>query len=367
MQSYDLAQQIPNKIPSKIALDSFKIAIPINEVTIIDPNLGEYHAEINVETWDYDESTRFKKDSILYKYNGISVRASKVLRWCFIREKNIEYLVILVNAKILQERYFEGITKENIKLVYDRLINVQFAKFTYDSFVEGIGSDYDFKEDLYCNSFIPVIDQIGKKAKKYSSLNKGVQSYRKKDNQGIQFGNRGSASVGYPFLKFYHKFIELNNKSSIFYNEYIEPQKLDIENLVRVEFTIKNKEHFVKYKIQNTSLESILNLDQSTLQDIKKDILRIHLDERVNVIIPKLKLNIMDSFLLNAISEHIKNGLSFEQMCDNWIITKTSKPYQEIKRTKDRLAKIYQAEIEGSLEDKKSIEMDSFFKDLGWS
>lgn len=367
MQNYDIVAQIPNKIPSKISLDSLKVKIPINEVTIIDPNLGEFHTEINVNTWDYDESKRFKKDSILYPYNGISVRVIIQKHWCFIRGKHIEYLIILVNAKILQERYFEGITKENIKLVYDRLINVQFAKFTYDSFMQSICTDIDFKKDLYCNSFISVIDQLEKKSKKYSSLNKGVKSFRKPKNQGIHFGNRETATAAYPFLKFYQKHIELINKCTVFYSEYIEPLKLDIENLVRVEFTIKNKEHFVKYKIQNTSLESILNIEQSTLESIMNDILRIHLDQRVKVIIPKLKLNIMDTFLLNAISEHIKNGLSFEQMCDNWIITKTSKPHQEIKRIKERLAKIYKAEIEGSLEDKTSIEVDSFFKDLGWS
>lgn len=367
MQNYDIVAQIPNKISSKISLDSLKVKIPINEVTIIDPDLGEYHVKVNLKTGVYDESKRFKEDSILYKYNGISVRVSKGMHWCFIRNKNVEYLVILVNAKILQERYFEGITKENIKLVYDRLINVQFAKFTYDSFIQGIGTDIDYKKDLYCNSFISVIDQTEKKAKKYSSLKQGVNCFRKPNNQGVHFGNRETAKAAYPFLKFYQKYIELINKSSEFYNEYIEPLKLDIENLVRVEFTIKNKEHFVKYKIQNTSLESILNIEQSTLEFIMNDILRIHLDQRVKVIIPKLKLNIMDTFLLNAISEHIKNGLSFEQMCDNWIITKTNKPHQEIKRIKERLAKIYKAEIEGSLEDKTSIEVDSFFKDLGWS
>lgn len=370
MQNYDIVAQIPNKISSKISMDSGKVRILLSEVEIIDPNLGQYHVNVNLETGDYDTEDKFKKNSMLRKNKGISTR------FCLETQNdkgiNKEYLVILLNSKILRERYFEGITKDNSKLVYDNIIELGIVKFTYRSFMKGLCTDIDFKNDIYCKSFGDVIQQIKKISKPSSLSNRGYNSLNKRKqgilvNQGIEFGIRKKASSAYPFLKFYHKFIELINKSSEFYNEYIEPLKLDIENLVRVEFTIKNAAHFKKYKIENTSLESILNLEQSTLEDIKKDILRIHLDQRVKVIIPKLKLNIMDTFLLNAISEHIKNGLSFEQMCDNWIITKTSKPHQEIKRTKERLAKIYKAEIEGSLEDRKSIELDSFFKDLGWS
>ena len=369
MQSYDLAQQIQNKIPSIFSMDSGKVRIPLSEVELIGDNLGKIHTIVNIETGEsFDD---FKKNSEKYNYKGVSVHWRLEDQY----DKGIvkEYLVILINSKILRERYFEGITNDNSKLLYDSIIELGIAKFSYASFLKAQCTDVDFKRDDYCKLFGDVIKQIQKISKPSPLSNRGYNPLdtRKKGvliNQGIEFGKRKTASIGYPYLKFYHKFIELVYNSSEFYREYIEPLNLDIENLVRTEFTIKNKAHFLKYKITDTSLENILNLDQSTLEIIMKDILRIHLDQRVKVIIPKKeKLNIMDTFLLNAISEHIKNGLSYEQMCDNWIIPKTKDPRQEIIRTKKRLAKIYKAEIEGSLEDKKSIEIDSFFKVLGWS
>ena len=369
MQNYDIVAQIPNKIPLKISMDSGKVRIPLSEVELIGDNLGKIHTVVNKETGEsFDD---FKKNSEKYNYKGVSVHWRLEDQY----DKGIvkEYLVILINSKIFRGlKYFEGITNDNSKLLYDSIIELGIAKFSYASFLKAQCTDIDFKRDDYCKLFGDVILQIKNISKPSALSNRGynILDTRKKGiliNQGIEFGKRKTASIGYPYLKFYHKFIELVYNSSEFYREYIEPLNLDIENLVRTEFTIKNKAHFLKYKIVDTSLENILNLDQSALESIMKDILRIHLDQRIKVIIPKLKLNIMDSFLLNAISAHIKNGLSFEQMCDNWIIPQTSVPRQEVRRFKIRLAKIYKAEIEGSLEDKKTIEIDSFFKTLGLS
>lgn len=368
MQNYDIVAQIPNKIPSKITNDSLKVRIPLRDVELIGDNIGKIHTIVNKETGESFED--FKKNSEKYNYKGVSVH------WRLETQQdkgvNKEYLVILVNSKILRERYFDGITKDNSKLVYDNIIELGIAKFTYESFLKAQCTDVDFKKDIYCKSFGDVIEQIQKISKSSPLSNRGYNSLNKRKkgiliNQGIEFGKRKTASIGYPYLKFYHKFIELVYNSGEFYREYIESLNLDIDNLVRIEFTIKNKAHFLKYKITDTSLENILNLDQSTLENIMNDILVIHLDKRVKVIEVKTKTTMRDNYVIQSLYWSIKNGMSYDQIKNSISVDSIKDTSQAKRRFYAYLDKLYKNHIEGSPEDKKSIELDSFFNALGWS
>lgn len=369
MQSYDLAQQIPNKIPSIFSMDSGKVRIPLSEVELIGDNLGKIHTIVNIETGEsFDD---FKKNSEKYNYKGVSVYWR--LEDQYDKGIVIPYLVILLNSKILRDlRYFDGITKDNSKSVYDNIIELGIAKFTYKSFLKAQCTDVDFKRDDYCKLFGDVILQIKNISKPSALSNRGYNPLdtRKKGiliNQGIEFGKRKTASIGYPYLKFYHKFIELVYNSGEFYREYIEPLNLDIDNLVRTEFTIKNKAHFLKYKITDTSLENILNLDQSILESIMKDILVIHLDKRVKVIEVKKKTRMRDNCIIQLMYWSIKSGMSYEQIRNSISVSNVKDKSQAKRKFYDYLDNLYKDHIEGSPEDKQSIEVDSFFNALGWS
>lgn len=364
MQKYVLSSQISNIWLKIISIDSLKIRIPLSEVELIGDNLGKIHTVVNVETGEsFDE---FKRNSEKYNYKGVSVHWR--LEDQYDKGIVIPYLVILVNSKIFRDlRYFHGITKDNSKSVYDNIIELGIAKFTYDSFLKAQCTDVDFKKDFYCKIFKEVISHLQNISKSYKLSRKGINPFKGKGNKGVEYGSRKTATPAYPYLKFYHKFLELVTNSTEFYNEYIKPLKWDIDNLVRVEFTIKNKKHFAKYKIENTSLENILNLEQSTLEDIMKDVLSVHLDQRVNVVLPKAKLNTMDILLLNFVTFCLKNGMSYNQICENYIVGTSKDPNKDKLRIRNKLDEIYKTEIKGSLEDNKSIEVDSFFNALGWS
>lgn len=362
-QSYDLVQQIQKKIPSKITIDSLKVRIPLSEVEIIGENLGKIHAKVNIETGEsFDE---FKKNSEYYNYKGVSMHWRLEDQY----DKGIvkSYLVLLINSKLLRQRYFEGIHRDNSKLLYDNVIQLGIVKFSYESFLKAQCTDVDFKEDFYCKIFNDVILKIKNISKLYVESKKGINLFKGKGNKGLEYGSRKTATPSYPYLKFYHKFIELVTNSTDFYNEYIKPLKLDIENLVRVEFTIKNKKHFSKYKIENTSFESILNLDQSTLEIIKNDILAVHLDKRVKIIEVKTKTTMKDNCTIQLMYWSIKSGMSYEQIRNSISVSNVKDKSQAKRKFYEYLDKLYKDHIEGLPEDKQSIEVDNFFNALGWS
>lgn len=363
VQKYVLSSQISNNWLKKITIDSLKLRIPLSEVELIGDNIGKIHTTVNKETGESFED--FKKHSEKYNYKGVSVHWR--LEDQYDKGIVIPYLVILVSSKILRQRYFEGFTKDNLRLVYDNIIELGISKFSYQSFLKAQCTDVDFKKDFFCKIFSEVIRHLKNISKSYQLSRKGINPFKGQGNKGVEYGSRKTATPAYPYLKFYHKFLELVSHSTEFYNEYIKPLKLDIENLIRVEFTIKNKKHFSKYKIEDTSLENILNLDQSTLEDIMKDVLSVHLDQRVNVVLPKAKLNTMDILLLNFVTFCIKNGMSYNQICDNYIVGTSKDPNKDKLRIRTKLDAIYKTEVQGSLEDKRSIEVDSFFNALGWS
>ena len=368
VQKYVLSSQISNNWLKKISIDSLNLRIPLSEVELIGDNIGKIHTTVNKETGESFED--FKKHSEKYNYKGVSVHWR--LEDQYDKGIVIPYLVILVSSKILRERYFEGITKDNSKLVYDNITELGIAKFTYESFLKAQCTDVDFKKDIYCKSFGDVIEQIQKISKSSPLSNRGYNSLNKRKkgiliNQGLEFGKRKTASTAYPFLKFYHKYIELVYSSGEFYRAYIEPLNLDIANLIRTEFTIKNKTHFLKYKIENTGIENILNLDQSTLESIMNDILGIHLDKRVKVIEVKTKTSMRDNYVIQSLYWSIKNGMSYDQIKNSISVSNIKDSSQAKRRFYAYLDNLYKDHIEGSPEDKTSIELDSFFTTLGLS
>jgi len=99
----------------QISIDSLKIRIPLNQIKIIDPSLNSRWLLVNEKTGDVDENY-FKENSFKVSSEGISIRyaiekqqtASQVIQ---------PFLIILLPAKILCNRYFEGFTAINIETV----------------------------------------------------------------------------------------------------------------------------------------------------------------------------------------------------------------------------------------------------------
>jgi len=226
------------------SIDSLKLRIPIQKVEIIEPTLkGTWiKARISVDTGEIiEDPEKFKNQSFGVENKGIK---TKYLCQKISNGRTVEdYLCILFNSKLLKSRYLEGITSENIGIVYDEMMKQNIVKVSFEDFINGICTDIDFKADYELKekeSFDDLLTNLDKLTTKTADREKGNRIFRQKGNYGIEWSKRQFSSNSNPYVKVYHKSIELLYNSSIFYQEYIKEMN---QNLVRVEWTLKGKKH----------------------------------------------------------------------------------------------------------------------------
>ncbi len=250
-------------------IDSLGIYIPFDY-------LSEVHYEITDSWYKYynnpnEYSEEQSPSPVKIEYNGISLRFQKIENRPNKNRISNTYLKVTVSAKLLQQNYFEGINKTNIKQIYDYLLEHKMFKISYENFLKSEVGDIDICKNYYLskdnfNLCINTIKALSQKNFKY------LNHFNKKTNTGLDLNTRIKASPSRPYIKLYHKELELLHKSDLFYNTYLKYQNPIITNLVRVEATIKNSKHkdrLSKYKIMSKcdTLEQLLNIDKNTLNN----------------------------------------------------------------------------------------------------
>jgi hypothetical protein len=261
---------------SKFSLDSFKIRIPLGKVKVINEALNGTWILVNTTTAEVDETT-FKKNCYPVIETGIKTRYA-IENQITAEQISVPFLTILVNSKTLKQRYFEGITKGNVKEVYNYLMEQRVVSFSYGEFLKGELTDVDFKRDTERKSINNLINGLYYVTKEISKDR--VRKHVRKDNKGIEWSDRRTADLRKPFFKVYHKGLELFTHSTEFYNEFVEGENLDcnLDQVTRIEFTVKNKKWFRHFGINNTSLKAILNISDKKMQGIFEHVISKHLD-----------------------------------------------------------------------------------------
>jgi len=193
-----------------------KVSIGVDKVKRVlngEMNLDELESEL--EYGDFKRNAYFPEE---LEEKGIKLRFLVVRRdYPYKPELSGDYLEILLNSKLLKERYFEGITLDNILIILEEINSLGLFEINFDDFVNGSVVDVDIKADIEDISesefrrFIDLLNNI-----KEGEIHKGEK------NLGIQYSYRQNTShyIGKPFVKFYYKPIELLNNSPIFYRLY---------------------------------------------------------------------------------------------------------------------------------------------------
>lgn len=271
-------------------VDSLRIRVKLDKIKILDNRLIsdyiQYYPDINI----LDEEVR-KAPPYVRIINGITYRfyvkafidASKMAH---------EYLVLQLSAKMLKQRYFEGITKNNIDFIIKDINALQIFEIKKSVLLDGLVSDIDIclNQLIDLNSYkiaLTLIQQYPKESKKplLHFINK---SNNKGSNLGIDFNKREKATNSLPYCKIYHKGFELLSKSITFYKSYLEPLKSSfLDNLVRYEFTIKaykHKEYLCNkgFKADFKTLNDLLNVNPKELTKIAKSGLKHYIEEHKN-------------------------------------------------------------------------------------
>jgi len=255
-----------------IKIDSLQIRIPKYKVNYIDPTFANKYIKVykdqNNNMSIHDNTINLDKNKAS-TVNGIKTRIAEmhVMTGQSTSEKQI---IIQVNAKKLKERYLEGISWNTIHLIYEYLMKLEIVQFSYDDFLSSYVSDIDF-----CYDFTTSPETMKKGNRElYNNIKPSCRSYVKqpwnrKENVGINFNTRENATPSRPHIKIYHKTLELlyhDKGSAEFARTYLK--NIDFKDIGRLEYTIKNREHRKRLKIECTTLSEYLSLPQEELAPI---------------------------------------------------------------------------------------------------
>ena len=354
-------KNIPIGFTSLTEIDSLKIRIPFKNIKVIDYRL-EATRFTTFEGGELIEE--FKKNALIFEEHGVKTRFAIEVMPMDNKGFKKKFLTIGFNSKLLKHRYFEGITKNNIDVIYNELIAFGVADFTLQSLLEGFVTDMDWKTDTLCSldEHIMIRKHVIINARSSNSADIGYRLFNKKTNQGIQFSDRKTNSFKTnPFFKMYWKSLELRNKSKEFYKKYLQGQNID--NINRFETTIKNNEHLKSLGITSNTLSHLLNLDDKVKKDILQHTVGIHVDSNIKKMKPKEGMTPMDEMLHNLIVMQMNVGMTFDKITDLALSSFTDKSKKYM--CKKRLNKIYHEHIQGTKKDISTKNIDSIFTLIG--
>jgi hypothetical protein len=266
-----------NEMDNLIAIDSLKIRLPLEEVTVINPDLNRTFNEVS----DLGElsSSEWKKKALTIKTKGITTRYA-IQKSNAVRSEMRHFLVILFNSKLLGENYLSGIHGGTWLDVYDQIIKQNIVMFSPNTFLDGFITDVDIKRDVIASNdqIKATIENLKVRTKPSKQKSAGYSSRITENIMILQYSKRDVATITYPHVKIYAKTLELLFNSNDFaYNFHLE----NIGNIMRTEATIKNKDHFNTLikptQVESFSLKAILSLSQTKLEHMLKEMVQKHI------------------------------------------------------------------------------------------
>ena len=305
-------------------IDSLKLRIKKSEIKILDANILLPYIKFYPDNMSFEtalnDAEPFTKiiDGITYRYYFKSYPNKQG----YIEE----FLVLQISAKMLKQKYFEGITKNNFENIIEDINKQYVIHITKDVFLNALVSDIDIciNQLIDINSYETAVSLMNSypksSCKPLLHMIKKTNKMGKIINLGLDFNKREKATNSRPYCKIYHKGIELQTKSLTFYNAFLSPLKSSfLDNLVRYEFTIKAYDH-KKYLTEKGLLKSelktfkdLISLDATELSNIAKSGLNHYLEPRKTQTIAT-ELNPIDRLISFYISELINKGSDIDDI-----------------------------------------------------
>jgi len=347
------------------SIDSFKYSIPLDEVDVLNTTLLGHLVKITSDslTGEIIDETPIQENSLQAKANNYHIHY--VIKNYFGKK----HLVILINSKILEENYLQGISMLNIHEVYNKLQSHKIVDFhkLEDFLSKGFVSDIDYKKDIEVathKDFDTITAQLNAIAKVSNKTHEGCNRFAKKDNKGIEFNKREKSTFNKPFLKVYHKGIEsLNSKNYGFFNTFLDLE--EIRNRVRIEVTVKTKSDIIKNGIKGNSLLEVLKASNKVIDNIINNALDKNLDAPINVKTrtPKNTMTPTEHTQFIAITTFIDyQHMTFERAVEMLIVNIDCRTAKS--RMKKHLTDLYNQHIKDLKIETKAQKLEQFFKDI---
>jgi hypothetical protein len=354
----------------KSSIDSFKYRIDLHKVKILDKNLLDclITQTINSATGEIISSRELKLNSLKPEFDFYHIHFA--INDLF----GEKFLVILINSKLLQNDYLNGIKMSNIHTIYNRIMECKVIDISFEDFLSlGLVSDIDIKKDfeLDIDSFKNVISTLYQNTKPTKQSKYGVNKFTQEQNIGIQWNQRENATAKHPFLKLYHKEIEAKHGTNkeFFYN-YIDLKQT--KNVVRCEATIRGSKELKMYGIQGNRLIDILKVSEEDLSKVIEYAIDLNIEPRLKIAKSKNGMSATETIIYGFIVNMIQNqNLPFESILNHILryfdedITKSKRMNKM--RAKKLLISIYESHINGQISEVKAKKLDVFFSNFGWN
>lgn len=298
---------------NRAKIDSFTLLIPAELVNVVSETFLQAYSK-------YYENSAMLEDSESF-YNNYEKTENPELR-TFLKYKKINriwngeqktFIQIMITSKLLGKDYFQGINLQNIRTIFDYIINDKVIEITYKEFLNSAVTDIDI-----CIDFQTDLEEFKDIKKKLidNALEekKDVISTRKKGYKevfGVQYNDRTKATPSKPFAKLYFKTLELTERSKDFYQCNLEPyyEQIVRNGIGRLEVTIKNSKHKERLKLTKVkTLKDLLSIKQSDLKNVHEQIITEYYsfnenalnDEKIN------KEPLSDRMLLSWVLDRIR-------------------------------------------------------------
>ncbi len=262
---------------NKPKIDSLRILVPIKDIIV-------NHNEFLNNTFLINQDSEVLSEELKTTYFNTKVPISCSYAYApnlFFNNEQCDVVKIGFSSKTLKKLYFNGIDKYTIKHCFDFINNEGVLTISKDAFLNAKVVDVDicfdiYLQDTHVKEVVSISNELTIPRKNTTQI-----KYLSNINTGIQWSRRNGVGKAYntkQFLKYYAKAIELKNNSNDFYKTYLEeevnqdyifadgtkytpPKYFDDNKLLRVETTIKNKEHWQTYGVKVETLNDLLKLD----------------------------------------------------------------------------------------------------------
>tara|TARA_R110000824_G_scaffold303759_1_gene491592 strand:+ start:209 stop:1267 length:1059 start_codon:yes stop_codon:yes gene_type:complete len=345
---------------TKCSVDSLKIRIPLTLLDDYDRYIVRTVQEVDEETCEIERV--FKKTAKTYEFDAFKLTAN------IFKVNSVDSLILLVNSKQVALHYFKGITLSTIRTIYELCISADILRCSFSTFMKANCTDTDFKKDFPC-----IIDEYkqmikGLNVMGLTSTKRGHGVNKMKNDLGIEFNTRLTATISKPFVKVYHKEVELQDNSFDFADRYLSD--INYKDIIRIESTVKDKKHFntLLPGLKDTSLDSILNLTTSQKDIILADSFNRNLQPRTNNrVYDNKELNskdLLDLQILNTLV-NTKSGFTIETALNQILRTQTCKVAKY--RFKKRLMTLYNDYILQINYTEKTANINQIYDQIGWN
>lgn len=375
-------------------VDSLKIRIPLKALNSYDKSLNDSYIKVCDETGEPflnqdGEIRKFKEESNVYDLNGVPLRVG-IAKQVRCGRGFDDFLYILINSKQgcaisgIPHSYFKAIDLESICWIWDKMMDLDIIDIEWMDFLKAsIPTDIDIKIDhkLPMDEYKEMLNGCFKMTKPSNNRDVGCTTFKKKGNVGISWSVRETSKyLTSPYLKIYHKGLELEHHSNDFYVQHLSSYYAysDLKDIFRIETTIKNKKHLrelnkaIGLDMVDYNLYELLGLMQSKNEEIAKSIVQkavnSHLLPRkrsLNMFKDKVDMTPSDCIMFSAMLAFIEDCdwtyLQVEKVLLSRITNAGSKSLN-----KKKLLGFYQDITQKKNYKIKAKKVESIFDSWGW-